>query len=173
MRCLLISLILCTAITLHASDWPREIQSPEGTITMYQLQIDSYKNNFMSARAAVSITAEGATEPVFGSVWLDCRVQTDRPTRIVTLENVKVKDIKFPKGTGAQKAKIAASLEQELPHLDLTFSLDELLASLETAQKEEENAEELDVNPPKFIVMDRPAVLVRIDGDPVFAELHI
>ena len=172
MRNLLISLVMCTAVTLHASDWPREIQSPEGTITMYQPQIDSFKNNFMSARAAVSITADGATEPVFGAVWLDCRVQTDRPTRIVTLEDVKVKDIKFPKGTGTQKAKIAATLEQELPHLDLAFSLDELLTSLETAQKEEENAEELDVTPPKIIVMDRPAVLVRIDGDPVFMKVE-
>ena len=172
MKFKLIVFMLCAASTVLAADWPREIQSPEGTITIYQPQVDSLKNNQMSARAAVSVTPASGGEPVFGAVWLDCRVLTDRPSRTVKLEDVKVKEIKFPAGTNQQTSRISASLEEEIPRLDLTLSLDELLESLETAKKENESADDLEVSPPRIIVLDRPAVLVRIDGDPVLVDVE-
>jgi hypothetical protein len=75
-------------------------------------------------------------------------------------------------GTEADTLKIAAALEEVIPRSDLTFSLDLLLESIETAQKERENARELDLNPPKIIIMNRPAVLVRIDGEPILEKVE-
>jgi hypothetical protein len=157
---------------LRAADWPREIDSPQGTITIYQPQIDSYKGNSMSARAAISVTARDATEPVFGAVWLDCRVLTDRPTRTVRLLEVKVSQIKFPEGKDEETGAISRTVEEQIPGLDLTFSLDELLESLDTAQKEKETSKEIEVTPPRIIVKDHPAVLVLLDGDPVFVDVE-
>ena len=165
-------LLLPAAPGLFAADWPREIDSPQGTITIYQPQIDSYKGNSMSARSAISVTPHGGSEPVFGAVWLECRVNTDRPTRTVRLEDVKVRQIKFPEGKDEETGAIAATLEEEIPRLDLTFSLDELLEGLDTAQKEQESANELDVTPPRIVVRDHPAVLVLIDGEPVFIDVE-
>ena len=116
--------MLWPASGLHAADWPREIDSPQGTITIYQPQIDSYKGNSMSARAAISVTARDATEPVFGAVWLDCRVLTDRPTRTVRLLEVKVSQIKFPEGKDEETGAISRTVEEQIPGLDLTFSLE-------------------------------------------------
>jgi hypothetical protein len=164
--------VLLTCPALHASDWPREIGSPQGLITIYQPQIDSYKGNSMSARAAISVTPNGGTEPVFGAVWLDCHVLTDRPTRTVKLLDVKVAQIKFPEGKDEETAAISATVEQQIPALDLTFSLDELLESLDTAQKEKETSSELEVTPPRIIVRDHPAVLVLLDGEPVFIDVE-
>ena len=82
---------------------------------------------------------------------MTCRVLTDRPTRTVKLEEMEVRRIRFPAGTDADTAKIAEALEEVIPRSDLTFSLDLLLESIETAQKEKENASELEVNPPKII----------------------
>ena len=170
MKILVALLMLTLHANLHAADWPREIDSPQGTITIYQPQIDSYKGNSMSARAAISVTARDATEPVFGAVWLDCHVLTDRPTRTVRLLDVKVSQIKFPEGKDEETGAISATVEQQIPGLDLTFSLDELLESLDTAQKEKETSNEMEVAPPRIIVRDHPAVLVLLDGEPVFVD---
>ena len=172
MKCLLAWLVICWTVTLSAQDWPREVASPQGDITMYQPQIESFKGNALSARAAISITPSGKDEPVFGAVWLDCRVSTDRMNRTVKLEDVKVKQIKFPEGTDEETTKISATLEQQMPHLDLIFSLDFLLESLDMTQKERETARELEVTPPKIIMMNHPAVLVLIDGDPVLTDVE-
>jgi len=141
--------ILCYTSLIYADDWPREVLSSEGTITMYQPQIESYSGDSLKARAAVSILLSGKDEPVFGAIWVTCRVLTDHPTRTVKLEEMEVRMIRFPAGTDADTAKIAEALEEVIPRFDLTFSLDLLLESIETAQKERENARELDVTPPK------------------------
>ena len=164
-------MIFCT-VTLSAQDWPREIVSPQGIITIYQPQIASFQGNALGARAAISVMPNGKDEPVFGAVWLNCRVTTDRTSRTVRLEDVDVKQIRFPNGTEADTARIAAALEDQLPRMDLTFSLDLLLESLETAQKERENARELEVTAPRIIVMNHPAVLVLIDGQPVLTDVE-
>ena len=171
MKYLLFTMIICFSMSLVAEDWPREVLSSEGTITMYQPQIESYSGNSLKARAAVSITLAGKEEPVFGAIWITCRVLTDRPTRSVRLEEMEVRRIRFPAGTDADTAAIAEALEEVIPRSDLSFSLDLLLESIETAQKEKENARELEVNPPKIIVMNHPAVLVQIDGDPIYSTV--
>ena len=170
MKYTVIVFLVCWATLLYAQDWPREVLSSEGTITMYQPQIDSYSGNSLKARAAVSILPNGKNEPVFGAIWVDCRVLTDRPTRTVKLVQMEVRRARFPSGTDADTAKIAAALEEMIPRFELTFSLDLLLESVETAQKEKLSAQELEMIPPKIIVLDHPAVLIRIDGDPILSD---
>ena len=126
----------------------------------------------MNARAAISIIPSGADSTIFGAVWMDCRVLTDRPTRTVKILDLKVKQIRFPNRPEDETAAISASLEGRFPRWDMTFSLDELLESLDTAQKGRENAHDIDVAPPKIIVMQHPAVLMLIDGDPVLTDVE-
>jgi len=172
MRNWMILFILCFVGTAYAADWPRDVQSSAGTITIYQPQIDSFKEDVLDARSAVSVTSENGGEPVFGVVWLECHALTDRVSRTVTLTDVKVNEIKFPAGSHPQTATVRAALEEEIPRLDITFSLDELLVGLETAQKENESAQDLDLAPPEIIVTNHPAVLVRIDGDPQVEDIE-
>ncbi|HUI63395.1 MAG TPA: hypothetical protein VL126_01020 [Bacteroidota bacterium] len=172
MKALMLIVLLCVATALRADDWPREFGSPEGTITMYQPQIGSYQGNSLSARAALAVSLPGSSEPVFGSVWLDCHVLSDRPSRTVRVLDAKVRQIRFPSDADAQTAKVKSDLEQQIPQWDLTFSMDELLESLESAQKERETAHELDTIPPRIIYADHPAVLVTLDGDPVLVDVE-
>lgn len=172
MKAIILIALLCVASPLKADDWPREFDSPDGTITIYQPQIGSYQGNSLSARAALALALPGSNEPVFGSVWLDCHVLTDRPSRTVKILDAKVRQIRFPSGADEQTARIRADLEQQIPQWDLTFSMDELLESLETAQKERENAHDLDTIPPRIIYADHPAVLVTLDGEPVLTDVE-
>jgi hypothetical protein len=172
MKYFAIILVICSTTVLYSDDWPREISSSEGLITMYQPQVEKYSGNTLRARAAVSVVPAGKENPVFGAVWVSCRVFTDRPSRTVKLEEMEVRKIKFPARTKADTAAIAEALEKEIPRADLSFSLDFLLESIETAKQERDVAHELETTPPKIIITDHPAVLVRIDGEPIFTDVE-
>ena len=49
--------------------WPRQIDDPRATIIMYQPEVEEFRGNTLSGRAAVSVTAAGDTTPRFGALW--------------------------------------------------------------------------------------------------------
>jgi len=63
-----------------AEQWPYEIKLPEGTVIIYQPQVESFKGTHLVARAAISGQKADMKEPVFGVVWFGCTVVTDRDT---------------------------------------------------------------------------------------------
>lgn len=148
------------------AEYPREIKSPEATIVVYQPQLESFKGDRLTARAAVSITPQGKTEPVFGAVWFIARVLTDRDTRMVTLLDIDVRDAKFPNSKRESTEKLAAALKRDFAKTEHVISLDRLLTALELVEKEQAAAETLNNEPPKIIHVTYPAVLVTLDGKP-------
>jgi hypothetical protein len=150
--------------------WPREIQQDGYAITMYQPQVDSFENDRLTSRAAVSVTKD-AGEPVFGAVWITARVETDREERLVTIADVRVPRVRFPESTPEQEAGLAEILEREIPQWELTMSLDRLLTDLEDAEQVAEAAD-LATTPPAIVYRDVPAVLVLIDGDAIMQRVE-
>lgn len=149
-----------------APEWPHNIYVPQGTITIYQPQLESFKGDKLTGRAAVSLTKKGETEPVFGAVWVTARVATDRDTRMVTCLDIDVTDVKAPGVPEAELGRLSRILEAELPKRELTISLDRLLAMLDVAEKEKAAAANLKFDPPKIMFTTHLAVLVVIDGEP-------
>ena len=146
--------------------WPREINVPEVTIVMYQPQLETFAGDHLTARAAVSVTKTGETEPLFGAVWMSARVATDRDTRMVEILDVTVTAARFPNATEEQLGSFSELLQREIPKWDLSLSLDRLLTSLELAEKEQAAAANLSNEPPKIIFSTDPAILLMIDGEP-------
>jgi hypothetical protein len=155
-----------------AQDWPKEIQAGQATIVMYQPQVESFEGDKLSGRAAVMVKETENADPVFGAVWMDARVFTDRENRTVSLIDVKVTNVKFPQIEKEKAAKLAPILEQEIPKWDLVMSLDALLTELDLVKKEQASSERLNNNPPKIIYVPYAAVLVVIDGEPVLREIE-
>ena len=62
--------------------WPREIAHPQARIVLYQPQVDAFEGNDITARAALSVTPEGQTEPVVGAAW----IRVPRGDGIATIE---------------------------------------------------------------------------------------
>jgi hypothetical protein len=116
--------------------WPRDINVPDAKILMYQPQLESFKDNKLTARAAVSVIPTGQTEPVFGAVWIDATLSTDRDTRIVNLISVDIPMAKFPDAPQDKVDKLKAILEREIPKWDLNISLDRLITMLDLVEKE-------------------------------------
>jgi uncharacterized membrane protein YgcG len=168
----LILFLMTNVVEAAESDWPREIEVPEGKIIIYQPQLETFKDDKLTARAAVSVTKTGASEPVFGAVWFASRVSTDRDTRMVTPLDVKVTNVKFPIDDKAKEEKLAGILEREIPKWDLTFSLDSLLTMLELVEKEKKVDEDFNTKPPEIIFVSHPAVLVSLDGEPELRKIE-
>lgn len=151
--------------------WPRAIETAKGEIVVYQPQLESLEGDRLRSRAAVSVQPKGASDPVFGVIWADSRVFTDRDERTVEIVDVDVTDVRFADATDEQKQKLAELLEAEAEGWNLVISLDRVLASLAANQQQVEIARNLKFDPPVILYADDPAVLILIDGKPRWSAI--
>ncbi len=164
-----------TATTAVAQDgdnpWPIQIDDPRATIIVYQPQPESFDNNIVTARAALSVTEASKTEPVFGVMWISARLETDRDTRTARILEIDVTAVRFPESTAEQEQTLAQIIETEIPQWDLEISLDRLSASLALLDEQRATSDQLKTDPPVIMVVTHPAVLVTIDGDPIIEDI--
>ncbi|MCE9624636.1 MAG: hypothetical protein K8R69_04145 [Deltaproteobacteria bacterium] len=154
-------------LAAQENEWPRRIDAPKATIVIYQPQPETFQDNHLTARSAVSVTMKDDPEPVFGAAWYDATVATDRDARMVEVQNVKVTKVKFPDATPEQEQKFIDLVSREMTGWKLNGSLDRLMTTLELAKKEEKIAGQGNTTPPKILYSEQPAVLVTIDGNPI------
>jgi hypothetical protein len=150
--------------------WPMEVEAGEDLITIYQPQLESFKGDRLAARAAVSIRKQDQKEPVFGAMWIESRVSTDRVARTVDILSVKVTRARFPEAEGAREQVLTEALQKGLAGRAMSISLDQLLAMLAVAEKEKKADEDLRADPPKIEFRPHPTVLVQFDGPPRMIE---
>ena len=61
-----ISLLVCARPASAAEDpWPKRFEDPRGTVVMYQPQLEDYKDDVLTARAAVSVKTKDSQDPNF------------------------------------------------------------------------------------------------------------
>ncbi len=151
--------------------WPREIESEKGLVVMYQPQVDRLEGDVLHARAAVSVTRAGDSEPIFGAVWMETRIATDLDTRVVELGEIRVPKVRFPDATPEQEQALIDLLTREMPTWNIELSLDRLIAALDLAEKQDRASEGFDDAPPKILFRQEPTVLLTIDGSPQLRDL--
>ena len=155
-----------------AEQWPYEIKLPEGTVIIYQPQVESFKGTHLVARAAISGQKADMKEPVFGVVWFGCTVVTNRDTRMAEFTDIKVEKIQIPNATNEKEAKASQFLEKQMASMkQLNMSLDRLLALVAVAEREKISDDAIQSNPPKIIYSSEPAELVNIDGKPILRDV--
>ncbi len=164
-RSLLLFFIFISTEYAYAQ-WPKEITSKNGAvITVYQPQPEKLDGNKIEGRAAFSAVETPGAEPIFGVFWYAATMATDRDTRTMALESIKVNDVKLPGITDENKLlRLRQLLEIEIPTWQLTASLDDITATIE--QEQAYVSDELKNDPPKIIYLPQPTTLVLIDGEP-------
>jgi len=155
----------------EGKSWPRVMEGKTAIVTMYQPQLETWKDGSFESRAAVSVK-EGDGAPVFGAVWISGRFEVDRDTRMIHLSDITVPSVAFPEAGEEDQQKLAAFLEREIPKWDLSVSLDRILPMLETAELDQHDEARLKNTPPEIIVKHQPAVLIIIDGEPKLQEIE-
>lgn len=163
---LIVSICFTQLVNANQNTWPKEIPLDNGgKIVIYQPQPEGLNGNILSARAAVSIATTAGADETFGSIWFDATLQTDKDSRIGTLESMVIKESKFPAiKDPMQLQQYNTIVQNEVPKWDMQFSLDQLLTSVE--QTTQLNDPNLKNDAPNVIYRDRSSTLVVIDGQP-------
>ncbi len=149
-----------------ANTWPRVIGVENGSVEIFQPQIESFRGDQLAARAAVAWTPTGRP-PAFGVVWVEARVSIDKVAGDVGLQDVKVQRVRFANMSKEQEQQGRALLEREIPTWDLHLSVLELEASIAVNEQEIQSSEALDFTPPRMVFSQEPAVLLAFDGAPI------
>jgi|HubBroStandDraft_6_1064221.scaffolds.fasta_scaffold63086_2 hypothetical protein len=151
----------------HPDDaWPRELASGDDTFSIFQPQYERWEQGRLDGRAAVAVEDQASPELRYGVIWFTARTQVDKESRMVTLEDLAVSRADFPTvpdgGTG-----YLAALQKSFSDAPLTIALDRLQAELEVEQAENPGRVVAVRNdPPRIILSQAPALLIRIDGQP-------
>jgi hypothetical protein len=154
-----------------SDSWPRELTSGDNTFSIFQPQYDRREQGRLDGRAAVAVEGQASPEPRYGVIWFSARTQVDKETHMVTLEDLTVSKADFPTVPDGGAGYLAA-LQHSLSASPLTIALDRLQAELEVEQVENPGAVvPVRNDPPRIIVSQGPALLVRIDGQPVLRSV--
>ena len=174
-------LIVCSVVLLFAGvlsaqeddahGWPRVMTGGDYTVTMYQPQIDTWKDDTYECRAAVSVK-KGDEAPVFGAVWITGRFTVDSDARTVEFFETRVPTVAFPEASEEAQKALSDFLEREIPKWDLEVELDRVLPMLENAEVAVRDSLDLKNSPPEIIIKYRPAVLILVDGEPRLQEIE-
>ena len=151
--------------------WPRVLSGSGLNFTVYQPQLDNWDGFTLEAHAAVAVESGGEQPPVFGVVLLSAHTLVDKDERLVTLEDLKVSDARFP--SAPEQAQVyGQALHDALPKDIRSVSLDRLEAQL-AIQRARTKAKTLPLKntPPRIVFMQQPALLVYIDGQPQFGPV--
>jgi len=156
----------------QATNWPVELAATEGRIEIYQPQPEMLKGDMLTARSVVSLARAGAAAPTYGTAWFIAHVDTDRDTRTVTIRDVTVKDVRVPGSTAVEQEAFGHEIGARLSAAEVTFPLDQLTASLDTAQREQIEATRIETAPPHILISSTPAALISINGAPRLQPLE-
>jgi len=151
--------------------WPKELDHKNYTVTLYQPQYDSYKNNLLAGRMALSVKVKDK-EPLFGALWFSARLSTDTEARTATLVSIDIEKVYFPGEQDSAKIdKFSKLLVEEIESWNVVMSLDRLTASLKDVEDLNMLSEDLNNNPPDIYFRTKPAVLISIDGEPILKKI--
>ncbi|MCK7555487.1 hypothetical protein MKQ70_10900 [Chitinophaga sedimenti] len=168
-KTLLLLLLLPALLARGQNTWPKDIKlSDGGRLTIYQPQPESLKGNQLTGRSAVSVKKTGTAEPLFGAIWFNAVLNTDKDTRMATLESPDITNARFADSTGQTDVNaIAALIEKEIPKWQMEISLDQLLTTLQQEQRDDAG---LNNEPPDILYRDKAATLVLFDGEPQVSQ---
>src|SRR5713101_4141963 len=158
------------ASDLNVDPWPRQLASGDDTFSLFQPQYESWDQGRLSGRAAVAAENRVSPQPRYGVIWFTARTEVDKEARMVALEDVTISKADFPTAPDGGAAYLTA-LRQILSAQPLTVALDRLQAELETERVDPSRIVQVKNDPPRIIVSQGPALLVRIDGQPVLRQV--
>jgi len=172
MKKILTLLVLFSTAVLFAQEeefgfeWPREIEKNAYTITLYQPQLETLEGNTLKGRMALSVK-QATEDPVFGASWFTVRLDTDKSSRTAVLESIDITKIKFPDMDDAEKlSKLETVIEQDVESVEITMSLDNIIAGLEDVGDNTAQQDRVNNDAPQIYFRKTPTVLVVIDGEP-------
>ncbi len=152
--------------------FPRTRESSLGKFVFHEPQIVEWIDfQEMIAWVAVEIHPKSGGEPVIGSMKISAQTRNYLGDRLVNVHDKKVLEIKFPEDAIFSESQIREALvtthtkEKEMLPLDvvLAYVSDSVPVPEHVAYK---------MDPPSIFVSKTPAILINIDGKPLYAPIE-
>src|ERR1700758_4356716 len=152
--------------------WPRKATRGDETISMYQPQLEVWKDDELHAYAALALESKTKSTTKYGVVWFTAQTEVDKVNRQVTLDNFQITKVKFPT-METKETEYQTFLQAKLPGKSKVIALDRLEAALAASDSEQAGPETFQVknDPPTVIFTTKSALLVLIDGPPRYRDV--
>ncbi len=153
--------------------WPRAYSTPSGgRLLLYQPQIASWEGQKkMVAYGAVSYQPKGAEKPALGSIKIEATTGVSLEERLVRFSPLQVSEAKFATLDRDQTREVVGTITSGIPETERVIALDRVLAHLDTSKIIPRNVEGVKAEPPPIFSSTTPAVLVILDGDPIWSPI--
>lgn len=140
-----------TGNTPATEGWPRTVARGATSLSVYQPQIEQWKDNQLEARSAVAITANQSKQPNFGVIWSTARTEIDKINRLVTLTDFIINKVNFP-ATPERASACQAILQAQAPKAGQTIELNHVLADMASMRTKIAGARGAGYNPRTGVV---------------------
>jgi hypothetical protein len=153
--------------------WPRAYTTTSGAaLVIYQPQIASWANQKHAVLySAVSYTTKGATKPALGTLKVESDTSVAVDQRLVSFADFKITESNFPTLKREQIQSVVGEIAASVPLDERVIALDRVLANVDTSQIIPKNVEGVKADPPPIFFSKTPAVLVNLDGEPIWAPI--
>ncbi len=159
------------ASVFESSDWPKIIHSGNTEITVYQPEPETLEGAEIAVRCAVSVKSENERKPVFGAIWINATLVSDRENRRISFTHIHIPSVRFSDALQQDEIDcLTQVLEKELSDYPFEMSTDDLIATFEGTG--ETVADEFNNAPPAIWITEKPAILLYIDGEAITEELN-
>jgi hypothetical protein len=154
--------------------WPRAYMTASGgQALLYQPQVADWPGQkHMTAYAAVSWQPKGATKPTLGSVKVETDTKVSLADRLVKFSVLKITEANFPQVPKEQVREVVTEIEKAIPDEDRIIGLDRVLAMVDTSKIIPKDVAGVKADPPAIFFSQSPAVLVNIDGAPIWSPIQ-
>ena len=154
-------------------EWPRRFTTPSGgAFSVFQPQVASWENQkHMTFYSAASYTAKPGDKPALGTIKAEADTKVSVDERLVEFAVLKITESNFPTLDKPQMQEIVAEISKGIPQHDRVIALDRVLASIDKSQVLPKNVEGVKADPPTVFFSKTPAVVVNIDGEPIWSPI--
>ena len=156
--------------------WPRMYTTPgKGHVTVYEPQVSSWANQKqMVAFAAASYAAPNASatsKPALGTIKIEAQTRVSLDERLVNFASMRVTEANFPSMPKENLKEVVAEITKAIPENDRIIALDRVLAFVDKSAIKPKDVPGIKGDPPKIFFSQTPALLVNIDGEPIWSPI--
>jgi len=153
--------------------WPRSYTAASGArMTLYEPQIVSWpEQKSMVMYAAIAYAGKDDQMPALGTLRIEAATNVSVPERLVNFSEFTITTANFPTLSREQLTTVVNEIKATIPREERVIGLDRVLAAVDSSDIKPRNNSGVKADPPLVFFSTTPAVLVNLDGDPIWSPI--
>jgi hypothetical protein len=155
-------------------EWPRRYTAPDGAaVVVFEPQVAEWiDQKRMTVHAAVSHTPRDGGTALLGTILVEADTRVSVEQRLVDFSSFRIIQSNFPSASRDQAAAAVAAVKASMPLGERVIALDRVLAQIDASSIRPKNIEGVKADPPVVFYSTRQAIMVNLDGDPVWSPIQ-